>query len=175
MRSPQRVADGRRHRVHVDVAAGEDLGNADGTHAAAVLQPKVPLGLVYLNDLLGNPVDIPEGHLGHPLEDVAAKRRIEVERADLVGNHPHHRLMPQPICTHHCMHRHAALRQPPGVFERRSRGLDSIDRNVVLEGAKDRIHVSCGTGGEQAHQLGVARELRDTPRQGVHHGPRQAG
>ena len=93
MGPPERVTDRRGHGVDVDVSALEDLRDANAADAAAVLEPPVSLGLVNVDDVLRNPIDVAKGDRRHPIEDRKAKSWIEASLVDRVNHHCEERLV----------------------------------------------------------------------------------
>ncbi|MEV2219968.1 hypothetical protein AB0E01_08835 [Nocardia vinacea] len=60
MNSPEQVADCGGDRVQIHLAVIEQLTDAHGAQAVAVLRPPIALDVVHPDHLLGNPIDIAE-------------------------------------------------------------------------------------------------------------------
>jgi hypothetical protein len=55
------------------------------------------------------------------------------------------------------------LRQPPGVFLRRRRGVHVLQLDAVLNNVQDGSHVFPDTGFQQRKDALIAPQLRDLP------------
>lgn len=170
MVTAHRIADRGGDGLGVGVIAGQDFPHPQGSGAVAVGEPAVALVLVHTDDLLRDPVDVPERHRRQPLEERQAGLRREAGAVDLFARDVEHQRMTDAVRAREGVHRHAALREPARVLEGRGRRFDVLQRYVVAQRVEDGLDVPADAGAQQLDDLGVAPQFGDIAGQAVPNG-----
>ncbi|SHW42697.1 Uncharacterised protein [Mycobacteroides abscessus subsp. abscessus] len=157
----QRIADGHRRGIDIDIATGQQLTNLCDAHTVSVLQPALPRLLVHLDDLLRDPVDVVERDRRHHVENVQAQSRIEFRGPDLLEHLFQYRLVAEPVRPHQDVCRDVALRQPACMLERGRRGMQQVDRDSVPGRGEERIDVRRDRIGQDLLELLFVAQLAD--------------
>jgi hypothetical protein len=170
---PQPVAQRRLGSGDVDLRTVEQLAQGRRSHHVAVGQPAHSLGLVRADDLLGDPVDVPERGVHDDLAGRERDLRVRLLPGDLGEGPVQHLLLTEPVCPDQRVRGDTPLRQPAGVLLGSRRRGDLTDLDVVAQDVCDGLEVALDACPEQLQDQPVALQLLDRLGQHLVQGPGQ--